>query len=111
MHFYYFAGINSQSFAGAGGSGHTHCGSEREWSEIQWEQAGVVRNSVGAGGNGMKKTVSRRALLCAFSLSKHLCTVYICIDICITILSDDVLNLHKYNSIKFYSSHMLRSIS
>ena len=29
MHLYYSAGINSQSFAGAGGSGHTHCGCGR----------------------------------------------------------------------------------
>jgi len=33
MHFYYCAGINSQSFAGAGGSGHTHCGIGRESDE------------------------------------------------------------------------------
>ena len=34
MHFYYCAGINSQSFAGADGSGHTHCGSGRECNTL-----------------------------------------------------------------------------
>ena len=41
MHLYYCAGIN-WSFAGAGGSGHTHCGSG-------WEC-----NTHVAGGNGQK---------------------------------------------------------
>ena len=44
MHFYYCAGINSQSFAGAGGSGYTHCGSGRESNT----------HVAGAGGNGQK---------------------------------------------------------
>ena len=33
MHFYYCAGINSQSFAGAGGSGQKFSGSGRERDE------------------------------------------------------------------------------
>lgn len=44
MHLYYCAGINSQSFAGAGGSGHTYCGSGRECNTYV----------AGAGGNGQK---------------------------------------------------------
>ena len=44
MHLYYCAGINSQSFAGAGGSGHAHCGSGRECNT----------HVAGAGGNGQK---------------------------------------------------------
>ena len=44
MHLYCCAGINSQSFAGAGGSGHTHCGSGRECNT----------HVAVAGGNGQK---------------------------------------------------------
>ena len=48
MHFCYCAGINSQSFAGAGGSvAHTGAGG----------------NGQKFSGSGMKKTVLRRALL------------------------------------------------
>ena len=47
--------------AGAGGS-ETHTLRER---------AVMVRNSAGAGGSGMKKTVPRRALLCGFLLRFH----------------------------------------
>ena len=57
MHLYYCAGINSQSFAGAGGSGHTHCGSGRECNT---HVAGVGGN--GQKFSGIKKTVPRRAL-------------------------------------------------
>ena len=41
MHFCYCAGINSQSFAVAGGSGNTRCGNGQKFS-----------------GSGMKKTVT-----------------------------------------------------
>ena len=51
MHFYYCAGINSQSFAGAGGS-VTHTG------------AGAGGNGQKFNGSGIKKTVPRRALHC-----------------------------------------------
>ena len=44
MHLYYCVGINSQSFAGAGRSGHTCCGSRRE----------SHTHVAGAGGNGPK---------------------------------------------------------
>ena len=52
MHFFYCAGINTQSFVGAGGSGHTHCGSRRECNT----------NIAGAGDNGQKFSGSGQEL-------------------------------------------------
>jgi len=49
--FYYFAGINSKTFAG----GHTHCGSGTH-------VAGARGNGQKYSGSGLKKTVLRRAL-------------------------------------------------
>ena len=59
MHFYYCAGINSQSFAGADGSGHRHCGSGRECNTLV---AGAGGNGQKFSGSGMKKIVPRKAL-------------------------------------------------
>ena len=53
MDFYYCAGINSQSFAGAGGSGYRHCGSGRECNT---HVAGAGGNDQKFSGSGMKKT-------------------------------------------------------
>ena len=71
MHFYNCAGINSQSFTGAGGSGHTHCGSG--W-ECNTHVAGAGGNGQKFSGSGMKKTVLCRALVCSDWLSRKLAT-------------------------------------
>ena len=52
MHFYYCAGINSQSFAGADSG-----------QECNTHVAGAGGNGQKFSGSGMKKTVPRRALI------------------------------------------------
>jgi len=73
MHFYYCAGINSQCFAGAGGSGHRHCGSGRECNT---HVAGAGGNGQKFSGSGMKKTVPRRALVDSAKLAEPTETTY-----------------------------------
>ena len=63
MHFYYCAGINSQSFAGVrAGVDIDIAGAGGSVTHTLRVRAVMVRNSAGAGGSGMKKTVPRRAL-------------------------------------------------